>query len=406
MMGSARIRDPHAGPRHEETARWCDPQEPAFLHAWERAYSRSAQRPNGHVERWLAVSSAMGPGVHPRALLVGNEQDAGVVLGRVGTHPRAVRVGYARLTLPGSRTLDIVDGGLLVSERHAHAAGVALGAMLDQRAVARVVINRVPQELWDLASSVCSSALSRDRSLRCRVAEPVANVTFDIVPGSIERTMSALSKKRRHEVRREGRVLERELGPTLRLVQDRGTEGIGRILLWAQRVSQRTYKETLGVGFGATPVWRAMIETAASRGTLRSWFFVLGDRPIAFALGVREGRTFYLESMGFDPEHARLSPGKQVLLRAVESLCFDGVDRLDYGAGDAPYKRVFGTRARQVRNFEIIGGGLDDRLVDRACSAVNTAHNTIAHCAQHIGASATLKRAWRRQLTKGNGSEP
>jgi CelD/BcsL family acetyltransferase involved in cellulose biosynthesis len=100
------------------------------------------------------------------------------------------------------------------------------------------------------------------------------------------------------------------------------------------------------VGFRDEPRERAVLELAARRGFLRAWVLWIEDRPVAFWYGLAYGGTFYIGSPGYDPAFRDLRVGQYLQMRMMEDLCAEpGMTRLDYGFGDAQYKRSFGERS-------------------------------------------------------------
>ncbi len=69
----------------------------------------------------------------------------------------------------------------------------------------------------------------------------------------------------------------------------------------------------------------------------------LRDKPVAFWHGNAYRGSFGVISTGFDPAYAEDRPGTYLLMRAVEDLSADGSAQvIDFGFGDADYKRHFG----------------------------------------------------------------
>jgi CelD/BcsL family acetyltransferase involved in cellulose biosynthesis len=68
------------------------------------------------------------------------------------------------------------------------------------------------------------------------------------------------------------------------------------------------------------------------------------DQPVAFVYGWQWNGRFEYEEIGYDPALAERAPGRVLLYRVLEDLIADRTpDLLDFGCGDAEYKRSFGT---------------------------------------------------------------
>ncbi len=92
---------------------------------------------------------------------------------------------------------------------------------------------------------------------------------------------------------------------------------------------------------------------------------------------------------GFDPAYADLRVGNYVLLRLIADLCADeSIDTLDYGFGDAEYKRRFGTRSWLEQDVHVFARRRRVRGRTRPAER------------------ATARGARRRALRRGNVDRP
>ena len=85
---------------------------------------------------------------------------------------------------------------------------------------------------------------------------------------------------------------------------------------------------------------------AAEHGWFRAHMLYLDGAPIAFCGGEGFRRALPLRHPGYDPEYADYRVGNYVLMKLIEDLCEDPeLTLLDFGFGDAEYKRRFGDRS-------------------------------------------------------------
>jgi CelD/BcsL family acetyltransferase involved in cellulose biosynthesis len=89
---------------------------------------------------------------------------------------------------------------------------------------------------------------------------------------------------------------------------------------------------------------RAALRRLAEDDVPRLVTLTVGGRPVAFSLYLLLERTVYGVSMGFNPELARLAPGTETLLCALELAVEEGAERVEFlGAAD-PYKQALTDR--------------------------------------------------------------
>jgi CelD/BcsL family acetyltransferase involved in cellulose biosynthesis len=90
-----------------------------------------------------------------------------------------------------------------------------------------------------------------------------------------------------------------------------------------------------------TRFYAQVAASAARAGTLRLLFLKVGERRVAFAYCLRQGRTLYLLKSGYDPAYAACSPSNVLLLLAIEAAAHEGLEAIDLLGCDDPWKRAW-----------------------------------------------------------------
>lgn len=116
----------------------------------------------------------------------------------------------------------------------------------------------------------------------------------------------------------------------------------------ALKISDVTYQtRMLGVGLPASAAFREAVLNLARQGRARGYLLYLGEQPAAFAYCTSQGPNLYYSNIGYDPQHASLSPGTVLLYHILEHVFQERRFRwFDFGIGEAQYKSVFGTGSR------------------------------------------------------------
>jgi hypothetical protein len=141
--------------------------------------------------------------------------------------------------------------------------------------------------------------------------------------------------------------LERELGPRLSFEAFRDGSRLDVFFRDAESVASKTYQRSLGVGFQDDERTRRLSREAVDRGWFRGWLLYVDERPIAYEQGFVYRGTFRWTAGGFDPELAPYRPGTYSIAKVIQDLCADpDVHAVDFGLGDADYKRRLGCSAR------------------------------------------------------------
>jgi hypothetical protein len=222
------------------------------------------------------------------------------------------------------------------------------------------------------------------------------------IPNNVEEIYGRLSSKHRKNLKREIRQLFAEgQNATIRCYQKESE--IDQLFHDAEEIARKTYQRGLGAGFVDNSQVRQRLELAARKGWLRANLLYLGDRPIAFWIGMLYKGSFVSEYLGYDPEFRRSSPGMVLIMRVIEGFCRrangDTVRELDFGLGHAEYKGALCTRDWLEAAVYIFSPTLKGLTL----KSMRTTTRVIDSCARKILASTEffprLKRAWRGRLT-------
>jgi hypothetical protein len=146
------------------------------------------------------------------------------------------------------------------------------------------------------------------------------------------------SGKARYKLRRKLKNIEHTIFKATR------PDDVPEFLRKAAHVSERSWQgRRIGLRVADSPEERRYHQLLAEHGALRSYVLDTPAGPIAFLRGIQTGDCYVHDEIGFDSDHARLSPGTILLYHALEDLTADGCPRrLDFGLGDAEYKQHFG----------------------------------------------------------------
>ena len=116
---------------------------------------------------------------------------------------------------------------------------------------------------------------------------------------------------------------------------------------------------------------------------------------MAFWYGSGYRGVFTTATTGYDPAYTNLRVGTYVLMKLVEDLCADPtVDVLDFGFGDADYKRRFGQESWAETDVFAFAARPRPIAVNLARSAIVGA-GEVATSVVAPGLTDRVKKAWR-----------
>ena len=333
--------------------------------------------------------------VRPYAVLLDDgDGPLGLLVGRVEDIRLPARLAHKTILDSRFRALTIVYGGVLDGGDAATSARLLDsldGSLADER-VDLVRVRMLPRASHRHAAAIASTSSIR----RQRFSPKVLHWRSEL-PGSLDEFLARRSRRRRETVRRYARRLERAYGDDVRVDVVRDRAGLDRLFTDSKAIHRETYQHILGVGFSDEQVQRRLAELGADRGWFRGYMLYLRDNPVAFWHGNAYRGVFGIGATGFDPAFSEDRPGTYLLMRAIDDLCSDtSVHTLDFGFGDAAYKRHFGDGF--VEEEDVVVFGRKPRTV--ALNALHTAFGGITAAAR-VGAARTgsLMELRRRRRT-------
>jgi len=171
-----------------------------------------------------------------------------------------------------------------------------------------------------------------------------------------------------------------------------------------EEVVARAYQRGLGTGFTDNEEYRRRFALFASRGQLRVQLMEIDGRVRAFWFGYLYRDVFHLSETGYDPDLSRYEVGTLSIIRLSDELAREGIRKLDFGLGDAFYKRQFGDRSWQegtVWLFAPTAKGLALRSSMGLCTAIDNLGRRVI---QRVGGLDRLKAGWLLRLAPRKSS--
>ena len=324
---------------------------------------------------------------------------AGMVVARLESVQLASKIGYKTVYRPRVRALRVAYDGMLgeaSGDLAPHVVSELMAALRRREADIVLLPNlRTDGPLFAAVTKQPALLLRQhifDRKVHRRLR----------LPDSFDAFLGSLSRRTREGIRRNERRLLRTIGDQMSLRALEGPESIEAFFAAARPVAEATYQGSLGVGVQGDELELALTRLAGERGWFRARVLYLGERPIAFWHGYAYRGVFQTHVPGYLPSYRELNVGTYVLLRLVEELCADpSVDVLDFGFGDAEYKRRFGNEAWEEADVAIFAPSFKGVRVNAVRTAI-VAANRVGKRAMGSGLLARMKRVWRSRMAEGS----
>jgi hypothetical protein len=354
------------------------------------------------IDFYLMINQAYPEILRPHVIaLYRDGKPSAILVGRLDKKRLTFNVGYFRGIRARARCLTFVYDAI-----HGDASPENIQILLqevmnclkrNEADVAALEFVPLDSPLYDLALKL-PSVLSRDTLPAAQGHDML------MVPDSVEEIYGRMSSTRRKHLKASIRKFQNHPAGEPRIVCYQYESELGRVFQDAEEIAKKTYQRGLGAGFADSPEVRMRLELAARKGWLRANLLYLGDRPVAFWIGMLYGGSFASEYMGYDPEFRQSSPGMFLIMRVIEGFCSrangDVVTELDFGLGHAEYKTMLCSKTWLEARVYIFS----PTLKGLALKSIRTTTGVIEGSARKLLVSAKLfprlKRVWRDRLAK------
>ncbi|MFG0242163.1 MAG: GNAT family N-acetyltransferase [Phycisphaerales bacterium JB054] len=333
---------------------------------------------------YLSISAALNSTSLPLRLTDRNGHTS-IVLGRLRKEASRARLGYLNIRLPHLLTYTIIYQGIFGRCDPDAIARTLARWLRRQYGVEQLVFTKLPAAS-ELAQSVQSTRLST-----ALTAE--AHWRLEL-PDTFEALLAQHSSKHRQRLRWERRKLEDSMNGQMNHVVLGSVDETSLILQTCEAISGHTYHATVGGMVRDDHVWRTVLTTLAESGSLACHQFRHNNDPLAFVLTAHHGGIVHILAMAHLPEHSRYSPGKHLLLEVIRQSCESGLRWIDYGFGDAQYKRVYGSHCEWEMTLLQSAPTLKAQFANRTVGTAATLNNTVQRIAGTTLAGR-VKRRWR-----------
>jgi hypothetical protein len=353
--------------------------------------------PDPNPEYFRTVLGAL-PGASPHVVKLERGGRAPVMaVARLERIELEAQLGYLSVYRPSLRCLTVLPGGVAgaeTAEDCAHLLAVLRKSLADGEAdVLRFLALPVDSPMYAAAAGLPPWPC-RDHG-----AVPVPHWRA-AVPGQMSDFLAKRSRNTRQNLKRYGKRFEKEYGGRLSVRRFGRGADFDRLCADLEVVASKTYQRGLGVGFMRDELGRRLIQLGLQRGRYLAWVLDVDGVPSAFWDGIVHARSFFIGSPGYDPAFAGHRIGRWLQMRMMEDLCArDDIDWLDYGIGDAQYKRSFGDECRLEATLHVFAPTLEGLRANAARSAVTGATRAV-RWALGTGFEARLKRSWRRRAAR------
>lgn len=352
--------------------------------------------PNNDFEHFKLICELWHTVLYPRVIVAErNGRPCTLLLGRVEQTEFHGKIGYLKVAKVSARALKIVHEGLI-----GDTDGEIVESMLQNtwdalksREADVVVFEHVKE-----GSSVFR-ALFDDKLAPLRGCKPIWTLHWEMeVPGEPGATLKKMKSLNRRRVRRKLEALSTDHTGRICWRWLDGADNLPQLLERLEPVAARNYLRKIGAGFVNDREHQERFALFGGRDQFRVQTLEIDDSVRAFWIGVVYGQVFYSLETAYDQELEDYSPGTLVLLRVIDELSREGVRRIDFGFGDAHYKRRFSDRSRREASLFLYASTVKGLILRSVLSFVAVVDHVVRTVGRRTGSLDRIKAVWRTRM--------
>lgn len=358
---------------------------------------------NADIDFYLTTVESRPSILRPHIVYIeSGETIVAMAVGRIEESVCDLKIGYKLVCKPKMKSLTVIYGGLL-GDLSCHVYELLLAELLNvvrRREVDVLTFHALPKEC-----SLIEMAVKH-----CRLTQNSPNVHWSMrSPKNMDEFFKKLGRKHRQWIRHLPRVLEKDCPGRVTQRCFSSEEDVSWLYNDVEKVAARTYQRGLGVGFINSHEDRSRLALAVSKGWLRAYVLYVDGNPCAFWIGTLYKKTFYLDFTGYDPLYQKYSPGIILFVKMLEAVITEGVQTIDFGFGDAVYKRRFGDNQWQEISTVIYASTIRGKALHimNFCASKLSLLGRVTMEKSEL--SDKVKKLWRNRLTEaglGGGTRP
>jgi CelD/BcsL family acetyltransferase involved in cellulose biosynthesis len=165
-----------------------------------------------------------------------------------------------------------------------------------------------------------------------------------------------------------------------------------------EAISAKTYHRGLGVGFTDSAETRGLFATALDHGWQRAYVLYVRGTPCAFWEGLTYRQSFFPTSTAYDPAFEEHRPGAFLLMHIIEQSCGERVSQIDFGFGDANYKRWYSNQNWQEASLCICAPSMKGFALFTMKTPMALVEHMVRKGLEKARLLQRVKTLWRRHV--------
>lgn len=353
--------------------------------------------PNSDMDFYLSILHSRKNIIRPHVLVLKHfGKPISLLIGRIEYYPFSLNFGYKSLYKSDIPALVILYQGLL-GDGSRPACQLFFDSILNflnKGEIGLVLLSSLRNDsiMFDLARTR-TSPFFRDRF-------PVPNMHWKMaLPKSMDDFYAMRSRKHRYWLRRLSKVLDKDFSGNVTFRTCLKSEEVDMLCQDVEEIAKQTYHRGIGAGFVDSMQERNILKNLADKKSLRGYVLYINNNPAAFWIGSQYLDTFYLAYTGYLTQYEKYELGTILFLKLVEDvISCDTIHTIDFGFGDAGYKRRFGDLSWEESSVYLFPHTMKGFLLNTARTSSALAYKLAVRFLERFDLLEKIKKIWRRKL--------
>lgn len=331
-----------------------------------------------------------------------NDEPVSMLVARLESRKISARIGYFNVISMNARNINVTYGGF-IGEDTPEIREIVLAHLLGElkKNLADIVFFHMVREDAGLLHDCKSLDIPS-----WRIQKSQSSLHYAVqCPESASDILGAKPSKARKRLNYDMRRVEKNLNG-LHFKCNSSGENLASLMQNLEHVASKTYQRGLGVGFKNNKEWRTILELGFAKKWVDVWTLSANGKCISYIIGFNYKKRYLIYAKAFDPEYSHLSVGKYLQIRVLQKLADRGDCKVvDYGFGDAEYKKQFSTESWEEANMMIASSSFKSFILHMAINWCSTVDSAIRFLVAKLGLTKALKAYFRSKKSVSDGSD-
>jgi hypothetical protein len=352
--------------------------------------------PNSDIDFYLQLQSIREDIVRPHIfLLKENGIPVAMAVGRIESSFIPFKIGYLKIYKQRVRILNIVAGGIMgeFDEKRSTLFINELIQTLNNKVADVAIVKHIPVDSLIMFKGKRIPSLLR----RGYFSEVRTHRTAEL-PGTLNSFLERFGTKQRSTLRRNEKRLRKNYPDSVILRIFKEESEVSQLCEHAESIAKLTYQRGIDSGFKFDDEHFERLNLAAKKGWLRAYILYVDEKPCAFWIGTLYKDVFHSDFIGYDATFQKYSPGMIIFLKMVEDLSEAGVTNIDFGLGDAGYKKRFADKYWEESNAYIFASTFSGLKINFIRTLVNSINYMSYRILRNDQLLEKIKKKWRDSI--------